>query len=281
MLSQKKCHASFGEMIQGQDINMQYFLITLPIQLYSHATFEPQMTSKEVMIFPSNFTKSYKAAKSLLKDLNIDKGGVITINSEIPLGKGLSGSSADIVATIKAICNYYKIQITQDSISKYCVAIERSDAVRYKDNVRYDNVNGRILKNYGQFANLSLIAIDLGGESHTSNFLFNYTDVERKEFSNMVKEFDIAVKNNCLNTIGQLCTKSAIINQRFNYKNHLDTLINISKENNCLGVVTTHTGTMSAIIINQKDPEHEIKMINCEKELEKITNKVYMFNSLI
>lgn len=106
------CHGTFGELLQGI-INEKPFLITLPIpQLKSEAVFIPSLTASEMTVVDSK-GKALKAGKLLTQQFDLPIGGRLEIRSNIPSGKGMASSSADIVAAIRAIADSYSLPITK------------------------------------------------------------------------------------------------------------------------------------------------------------------------
>ena len=108
-------HASghYGEIVQGifqgNDGNAQRGLVTMPCPLaVVHAAFEGS-ADKALEVSPSTSKKALNAARLTLDRLGQSSfGGVITIESNIPEGLGMGSSTADVIATIRAVSNAFK-----------------------------------------------------------------------------------------------------------------------------------------------------------------------------
>lgn len=115
---------TFGELLQGvlPDNDLD-FLVTLPIELWSTARFTVDPRSATVTVRPAHKRKSLALARALLAMCGTGTGGALTIESDIPGGKGLASSSADLVATSRAICAAYGIAVpaaTLEDLLRIC-----------------------------------------------------------------------------------------------------------------------------------------------------------------
>lgn len=65
--------------------------------------------------------------KGDIKRFHIKLGGHLEIHSNIPAGKGLASSSADITAEIRAISDSYSLPLTNEMISTISAKVEPTD----------------------------------------------------------------------------------------------------------------------------------------------------------
>src|SRR5690242_14663193 len=98
-------NASFGEILQGVlPESERHFLVTLPVDLYSRATVylerEPHFS-----IHPTHKIKSLTFARRYCEELGYKGGATIHLESDMEEGKGLSSSTADIVAVARAMAH--------------------------------------------------------------------------------------------------------------------------------------------------------------------------------
>ena len=121
------CPASCGEFVQGVLDNEEY-LSSYAINLFSVATLEE---GKEVI--HTGPRKSRRAMELVFEKFNIpveeSKKISLNINSQIPVGKGMASSTADIGATIKATLSMLGKSLTGEEISKLAVKIEATDSL--------------------------------------------------------------------------------------------------------------------------------------------------------
>lgn len=161
---------TFGELLQGELPNGKHFLVTLPISLQSRAIFIPDHEIKEIFVYPLNKIKLKAAVEYLLKYLNVNIGGFLTIQSEIPEGKGLASSSADIVAGIRSVSNYLGYEITSNIIEDIMRKIEPTDGVMYSESVCFYHKEVRLAKKFGKLPPMIIIAADSGGVVDTLHY---------------------------------------------------------------------------------------------------------------
>ncbi|RUX22334.1 kinase, partial [Mesorhizobium sp. M7A.F.Ca.US.011.01.1.1] len=96
-----------GELIQGvfkdDGGRLHRGLVTLPIAgLRSEASFA-RSDNDAVVVNPDHKVKASAAARLTLDFLNVTGGGELTLQSAIPVGHGYGSSTADVVASIRAV----------------------------------------------------------------------------------------------------------------------------------------------------------------------------------
>src|SRR5688572_14508533 len=91
------CCASFGELLQGELPDRRRFLVTLPIELHAHVHFSVPSHLRELRVVPDSSWKALRLVEALLTRHALPLLGELRLESEIPRGKGLSSSTADLV----------------------------------------------------------------------------------------------------------------------------------------------------------------------------------------
>ena len=107
--SDASCHGSFGELLQGALPEHGPFLVTLPIELRARARFVVPDSLRELSVHPESSWKSLRLAEALLRRYALPLRGELTLASEIPRGKGLASSTADLVATYRALARFHHL----------------------------------------------------------------------------------------------------------------------------------------------------------------------------
>jgi uncharacterized protein involved in propanediol utilization len=99
-----KAHSSFGELLQGRLKGDVDFLVTLPIDMWSICNLT-SIRRNGPLVINCEYFKSARVAEMLLDKLGIKDGYELTISfsRNIPVGKGLSSSTADMLSTIRAL----------------------------------------------------------------------------------------------------------------------------------------------------------------------------------
>lgn len=249
------CMGTFGELVQGV-YTERPFLITLPIPtLQSKAIFVPHTDSSEI-IGARSHRKAIEGCKKLLEQFEITSGGYLHIDSNIPVGKGMASSSADMVAAMKAVADSYSLTITEEMISHASIKIEPTDGVMYEGAVAYDYKNGSLLEHFGPLPPFLLVGIDTGGRVDTVRFNKQTKSYSQKEQNQLAEAYDYVrkgIRTKDLSFICQAATMSAQINQRFlpklcfqEFKSLADTYGG--------GIVTAHSGTVLGILVHPKSP---------------------------
>lgn len=278
-----KANGTFGELLQGFLPNGKSFMVTFPINLFSYVTFIPDLTNHSIETFPHHKTKSKLLAYKLLALLKIEIGGKLIINSELPEGKGLASSSADLVATAYAISKATGISINAELIAKLISEIEPSDGIMYEGIVSFYYKELKLIKSIGRLNNLLVVAIDEGGQIDTLEYnkrekICKLEDAISYEF--MLNSITNAIKSKNLKMLGDISTQSAIMNQRYNPKKFLDKCIELCTTINGLGVTIAHSGTFLGILLDNNNPEFIFQRKECIKKLKEFNGKVKIISSI-
>lgn len=88
------------------------------IDLYDTIIFEESEKIDIICNFPIKKENNlvYKAVKALLDYGGIKKGVKITIKKEIPIGAGLAGGSSDAASTLKALNDFWKLNLSSEEL---------------------------------------------------------------------------------------------------------------------------------------------------------------------
>ena len=268
-----KCNGTFGELIQGV-IGDSPFLVSLPIEVKSTALFLPNPKTEKISIMSSNpKPKSEQACRLLLKKHNIQTGGKLLISSDLPEGKGMASSSADLIASLRAVAQSHSLLINESILSEITSTIEPTDGVMYRELVAYDYLNGRLIEVIGQLPRMILLGIDTGGTVEST--LFNqipkdYNSEEKQLFSQALYLLKEGVQKKELSFIFEAATMSAKINEKRLAKPFFEEILEIAEENNG-GVVIAHSGTVIGVLLSPDKTKQELRFII--KKIEDVTRK--------
>lgn len=240
--------STFGEIIQGREAaSGDDFLVTLPITLRSVAYFMGFQSSAQIYISPRTKTKSRKAARLLLDHFGRSQGGVLHINSSVAEGKGLASSSADIVATLRAVAAYLEQELTTETALSIIRKIEPTDGVMYEEAVAFYHRKVELKSLIGPLPPICILAIDEGGTLDTLSYNaapHTYCVADVEAYSTMLNDLVLAIKAGNVAQIGRLATSSARLNQHRNPKRFLQTLEACAAEFGAAGLVNCHSGTL-------------------------------------
>ena len=234
-----KVPGSCGELVQGT-LDGEPFLITCPINLFTSVTISDE--------FSEQIGLGWKAKTMLSKVLDylgcdaFDFG--IALESELPIGKGMASSSADIAAVGKATALALGTDLTAEEIVVLATAIEPTDGVFYDGIVAMNPLSGQVLSKLNLSSEYKIAIFDFGGEVDTLNF-------KRQSNFNLTKLpniFDL-----------ELATQSALANQKILCKPQLEDIIHFAKSMGALGVINSHTGTVIGVVFAEDTSQAHIE----------------------
>jgi len=276
-------NGTFGELLQGFLPNKKNFMVTFPINLFSHATFIPKWNTTNITVFPDHKIKSLCLAKNLISLFNIKVGGQLIIESEIVEGKGLASSSADLVATAYAVSNALKVSINEELIARLIQPIEPSDGVMYPGIVSFYYKELKLIEFIGKLPSLVIVGIDEGGIVDTIEYNRKpklYLQTDEIKYEKMLLGISEAIRNNDLATLGKITTESTIMNQQYNPKKWIKELINICQNIGGIGVSIAHSGTFAGILLDQNSINFPFQKLSCLQKIKKLSNNISIFYSL-
>ena len=255
MVGVSAAFGTFGELLQGclpeRDGD---FLVTLPIARWTAATFRAAPSPDgEVRVHPGHKHKARRLARMIVAESAPGLGGVLTVDSTLPEGKGMASSSADLVATARAVANAVGTPMPPKRIEALLRRIEPTDGVLYPGVVAFHHRAVRLRARLGSLPPLSIVAVDEGGMVDT--IAFNripkpFTAADHREYQRLLDRVTLGLARRDLRAVGEVATRSAVMNQVLRPKRTLDAMIAIGEAYGGLGVVTAHSGTTVGILVD-------------------------------
>ncbi|MFY1577251.1 kinase [Verrucosispora sp. WMMD703] len=248
-------NGTFGELLQGVlPEDERHFLVTLPIAGWAHAAFHYLPDRPEVEVRPAHKTKARRLAMRLLRTYGISGGGVVELGGALPEGKGLASSSADLVATARAIADAIGISLDAAAIEGFLRDVEPSDGVMYPGIVSYHHREVRLREKLGFLPPLTIVAHDLGGMVDTIRF--NRSTAlppmrVRHEYRVLLAEMATAVRAGDLITVGRIATRSAELHVHRHPRADFAQLRQVCREVGGLGLAIAHSGTYLGILLGE------------------------------
>lgn len=253
-----------GELLQGVLAeNGLDFLVTLPIRAGSVAVFEPDVRLDRVETTPVHKVKSQRLAELMLRERGPAGGGRLTVSSELVEGKGMASSSADLVATARAVADATGRPTGPAEIESYLRVIEPSDGVMYPGVVAYYHRQVRLCARLPPLPPMTIVAADEGGRVDTVEFNRRpkpFPSPVRREYSRLLETLARALAERDLPTVGAVATRSAELNSVLRERPHLHTAITAAESIGALGVVVAHSGTTTGLLLSDADPEYPGKL---------------------
>lgn len=277
-------HGTFGELLQGALSGAEnHFLVTLPINRCSRAWFSASPSDRTLRVISGRKRKSHRLARRLLRHLGAREVGVLRIESELPEGKGLASSSADAVATARAVCSALGVSLDHDVLFQLLREIEPTDGVMYDGVVAFLHRKVRLLRRFGPLPRpLRIVAIDEGGEIDTlayNRHCPGYSPRERQTYRRLLEQVGEALGQGDLAGLGRIATRSARLNQRRNPLRHLEEVLALRRKFGALGVVVTHSGPCIGLLF-ESAPHHDAAVEEAHAALRSLNPQVSSFRTL-
>ena len=222
-----KMRGTCGEFAQGF-FRGEPILITCPIEKFSAVVVSDEFAGVEGL-----GSKSLKIFDNVLKFFGVKdfKFGV-RLTSELPRGKGMASSSADMAAIAQAVALSLGKNFSPEELGKLCAQIEPTDGIFYAGVVAMNPLTGRLVKNIRAREKFQIAIFDYGGEVDTLAF-------NRRgdfQFPKLDDEINFALVKN-----------SALANQKILVKKNLEQLMNFAEDLGAVAVNVAHSGTVAGI----------------------------------
>ena len=263
MLLEVLVPGSCGEIAQGWR-DGQPFLVTCPIGLYSRALVTERTSAK---------TGLGKKARAALKNTVGYMGFTefplgLALESQLPTGKGMAASTADIVAVIQAVATAIDDELEPEEVAELAAGIEPTDGVFYPGVVQMDYMTGKLIESYKPVPKMIIAMFDTGGTVNTIELHSDYSENHGNENSpaELLEAVDSLKKDFSPENIARVATMSARANQKVVEKPQLEEIIEFAQSQGALGVNVAHSGTMLGILF--KPDESMRKVLDISKAVE-------------
>ncbi len=252
-----KAPGSCGELVQGT-IDGRNFLLTCPIDLYSTATVIRNPQTSFIKAGP----KASLAIAKTLDYLKLPAGEFqITVQSDLPQGKGMASSSADISAACQAVALSAGRLLTLDEIAAIAVSIEPTDGVFLPGIALFDHITAATSRCLGEPPPITIAVFDGGGEVDTLYFnrradLQRLNAAKEKQVRQALELVSQGLQQKDAGLLGRGATLSAVANQAILPKPCLPAILPIAQSCGAVGVNIAHSGTVLGIMFKTGALEH-------------------------
>lgn len=269
-----KVPGSCGELIQGF-FGGPESLVSYAIDCYSNVTLEESPEYK-LSINHTN-EKASVALKKACEIFGIDHGHLkMDIESDIPIGKGMASSTADIVGVLAAVAAYAGKSPDPMWLGKTAAEIEPTDNIMFDDWVLFDHLQGEVLENLKAFGDLSVLILEMDDTVDTKALRAAgaFSKAQKPNPSKALNLLRRAVETKSLAILGEAIHLSAVENQVVLNKPYLNELIDLAKTCGMVGVNTSHSGTVLGVIYeSHKRPDQFIKLAERAGYLQPYTKR--------
>lgn len=243
-----KAPGSCGELAQGT-IHGTNFLITCPINVYSEVTVTTDNAAPLCV-----GRKVFTAINKTLQYCQYTGNRLhVAVKSDLPLGKGMASSSADISATCQGLALSIGQELTPDEIADIALSIEPTDGIFYPGIILFDHIQGKLRQGLGEAIPMYIVIVDVGGEINTLHFnkRHDLQQLNRNNEQQVAQAVDLittGLQTKDIRLIGQGATISARANQNILFKPYLEDIIAIGHSWGAVGVNIAHSGTVVGIL---------------------------------
>ncbi len=255
MLLEVLVPGSCGEIAQGWR-DGQPFLITCPIGLYSRALVTDRTSAKTGMGRKANLALKNTVGYMGFTDFPLG----IALESQLPTGKGMAASTADIVAIIQAVATAIDDELSPEEVAELAAGIEPTDGVFYPGVVQMNYMTGELIETYSEVPKMIIAMFDAGGTVNTVEFHSDYSNNAGNADSpqELLEAVESLAKDFSPENIGRVATISARANQKLLEKPRLEEIIEFAKDRGALGVNVAHSGTMLGLMFS---PDESMKRV--------------------
>jgi L-threonine kinase len=250
-----KAPGTCGELMQGA-IDEQDFLVNCPVNLFSYATVEEHDDGLHLSDL-NRFTKIRDTIALAAHEYAFRLGHRIAIHSDIPRGKGMASSSADITAALEAVCRSAEVRLDAQLFARLVTEIEPSDCVHFPGIAEVNHLTGRLIDSMPAPADLNVLVVDCGGEIDTIGFDRKKARAIYRQNQPYLKDALAKLKRGLRHAdplaVAEAATASARLSQQIHLKPQFDEMLATSRELGALGVNCAHSGTVLGVMYRASD----------------------------
>lgn len=244
------CHGTLGELWQGpceQDGELHIGLISLPVRKYSWMHYLPGEDGED----GADLAGKDKCRRAI--DLYLQHHGKSlppgrwSHDSELPLGKGMASSTADLVATIRCLDRVFGLDTPVPIVADLLRGIERSDSVFLDRYALYLSGRQQIVRSFDTSPRLHACYIDEGGTVETEKLadpLLRHYQRHLPSYRRGLQQAIEAFDGGDAAAICECATHSAQLAQWVTPKAHFEALAQRRRELGADGIVVAHTGSL-------------------------------------
>lgn len=250
-----KAPGTCGELMQGA-IDEQDFLVNCPVNLFSFATVHDG--SEGLFLHDLHrYTKIRDTIALAAHEYAFRLSHQVAIRSDIPRGKGMASSSADITAALEAVCRSCDVKLTAELFARIVTEIEPSDCVHFPGIAHVNHLTGQLFESMPAPEGLNVLVVDCGGEIDTIAFdrqrargVYRQNQPYLKDALAMLKR---GLHDGDPVAVAEAATRSAVLNQQIHIKPQFEELLATSRELGALGVNCAHSGTVLGVMYRGAD----------------------------
>ena len=225
---------SCGELVQGWHRG-EPFLVTCPIELYTTVHVSDRIEGLHGLGRKS--LRALELALELVGEESFPWGMELT--SELPHGKGMASSSADIAAVAAATGLAFGRALTPQEILSLAVRIEPTDGVFFPSIVCMNQVTGTLLEAYPAMPRFWIAVFDTGGTVDTLAQHARRLPLPEHPWQDI-----FPLLHGDAATVARAATQSARWHDAVLPKPDFAAFLAAARQNGALGICAAHSGTV-------------------------------------
>ncbi len=278
------CH--HGEILQGVFYceklqEYVYGLTTLKCNLFSSRVMFIPNSNGKINVMPTINKKAKKAAELMIGYLNKNTGGDIFVQSNIFPKLGFGSSTADVLSTMLAISDMFEAEVSEDVLANLAVKSETaSDSIMYSNDVLFAQKKGIVIEQFKRkLPKMIVLGFDEAPENDGFDTLsmkpLQYSLHEKEEFKKLRLLLSESAEKQDVNLLGEVATRSALINQKYYPKKNLKKILRIKEEKGAVGVQISHSGDLVGLIWNPATPFLHERIEESKQKLKNMNIKSF------
>lgn len=221
------------------------------------------------------YQKAIRAARVALDHLGLTTiGGTLAMSGNIPRGHGYGSSTADVLASIRAVAGAFDRDLEPAELAMLAVEAEgASDALMWSEPVVFAQNEGRVVRRFPDaLPPFTVIASQLCGEVVETDHLARpqYSDREMRFFEVALDLLGTALHARDLRMVAELATGSSRVDQAHRPRPALAEVLQAHSRWGALGVQTAHSGTAVGLIVqptSQDDPVRRQSIVHALEDV--------------
>ncbi len=262
-----QCSAQHGEILRGAFWaygTPSRALVTLPYPGAS-ATAVARLVPDDatVVVHPKEKARAAVAAHLTLRELRLSGGCRVELSGDIPTGWGLGSSTADVVATVRAVAAAAGRVLPPETVARLVATAGRaSGSIMFEGAVTlFADREGRVLEVLAPaLPPLLVVGCNAGGGAGADTAQApaqapaQYLSGEVEQLGYLLAMLRRALSTQNAMLLGRVATRSAAINQRFRPLAPFAELCRIAESTGAAGVQVAHSGTVAGLVYDAADP---------------------------
>jgi uncharacterized protein involved in propanediol utilization len=258
-----RIHAKIGELAQGYLSKQEPFLVS---NLSSASLFSETILHHEYcneLVLNDKASQAYHLFFNKLSEVSKDsailstEGKYLRIyqKSNIPKGKGLSSSSADILGVLCCLNQYYSYPFDTNALYRIAANIEPTDPLLSSGITIFKQLKGEVLSNLNDFPFVIMYfdcfpGLSIDTVKATQSRIID--DAYITSSTRILMDLQLAVYDRDYSSFFKSITDSAKLNQKLLPKTGFEEIVSYAQTFDA-GVFVAHTGTIMGLVVKPED----------------------------